>query len=36
MKMVLDIAELPSQKKRQFIFLIPQDLRSVFNFFAAA
>ena len=30
MKMVLDIAELPSQKKRQFIFLTPQDLRLVF------
>ncbi|XP_020623366.1 structural maintenance of chromosomes protein 6-like isoform X3 [Orbicella faveolata] len=26
MKMVLDIAELPSQRKRQFIFLTPQDL----------
>ena len=31
MKMVLDIAELPSQKKRQFIFLTPQDLRLVLN-----
>ncbi|KAJ7394297.1 Structural maintenance of chromosomes protein 6 [Desmophyllum pertusum] len=28
-KMVLDISMLPSQKKRQFIFLTPQDLSSL-------
>ena len=31
MKMVLDISKLPSQEKRQFIFLTPQDLRLVLN-----
>ena len=31
MKMVLDISKLPSQEKRQFIFLTPQDLRLVSN-----
>ncbi|KAL9969413.1 hypothetical protein ACROYT_G021630 [Oculina patagonica] len=29
MKMVLEIADLPSEKKRQFIFLTPQDLSSL-------